>query len=146
VRTDVRPLRPEHPTAADDEQRRQQRDHREQTNEHADSRHRSETGGGVHLRGEQTQHAEHDGAGACDDCRPGAVQRERHRLVPVLMPAQLLAITSHEEQGIVGARAEHQHCENARALRVDRQTRVRGKQVDQSLSSRERDTGGDHGK
>ena len=46
--------------------------------------------------------------GAGDDGRAGPVQRHGHGLVPVLVPAQLLAVAGHQQQGVVGARAEHQ--------------------------------------
>ena len=62
---------------------------------------------------------------AGDDRRAGAVQRDGHRLVPVLVPAQLLAVARDEQQRVVGAGAEHQHGQDAGALRVDRQAGVR---------------------
>ena len=43
----------------------------------------------------------------------GAVQRERHRLVPVLVAAQLLPVAGDEQQGVVGAGAEHQDGQDA---------------------------------
>ena len=56
---------------------------------------------------------------------PGAVQRERHRLVPVLVAAQLLAVARDQQQGVVRPGAEDQDREDAGALRVDRQVGVR---------------------
>ena len=67
---------------------------------------------------------------AGDDRRPGPAQRDRHRLVPVRVPAQLLAVAGDQQQGVVGAGAEHQHGEDAGALRVDDQAGVLGQQVD----------------
>ena len=71
---------------------------------------------------------EDHGRRAGDDRGGGPVQRERHRLVPVLVAAQLLAVARHQQQGVVGARPEDQHGEDALALPVDGEVAVlRGK-------------------
>ena len=75
---------------------------------------------------------------------PGAVQRDGHRLVPVLVPAQLLAVAGDQQQRVVRARAEDQHGEDAGALRVDGQAGVLGEQVDHGLGDDQRDAGRDH--
>ena len=51
-----------------------------------------------------------------------------HRLVLVLVAAQLLAVARHEQQRVVGARAEHEHRQDAAGLAVDRHARL-GQQV-----------------
>ncbi len=81
--------------------------------------------------------------GAGDDGRPGPAQRDRHRLVPVLVPPQLLPVPGGEQQRVVGPRAEHQHVEDARGLRVDGEPRVGGEQVDERLGGDEGDAHGD---
>ena len=43
----------------------------------------------------------------------GPVQREGHRLVPVGMPAQLLAVAGDQQQGVVRAGADHQDGQDA---------------------------------
>src|SRR5215469_7722758 len=63
----------------------------------------------------------------------GPARRHRHCLVPVLVPPQLLAVPRGEQQGVVRPGAEHQHVQDARALRVHSQAGVRGQQVDQPL-------------
>ena len=44
--------------------------------------------------------------GTGDDRRSGAVEREGHRLVPVLMTAELFPISGGEQQRVVRAGAE----------------------------------------
>ena len=53
--------------------------------------------------------------------RAGPAQRDRHRLVPVLVPSQFLPVPGGQQQRVVGGGAEHQHVEDAGALRVDGQ-------------------------
>ena len=48
----------------------------------------------------------------------------------VLVAAQLFSIASHEQQGIVGAGADHQDAHDRLALGVDREVGVLGQQVD----------------
>ena len=71
----------------------------------------------------QAQQADHDGRGAGEDRGRRPVQRERHRLVPVLVAAQLLAISGHQQQRVVGAGADHQDAQDVLALVVDRRGR-----------------------
>ena len=66
----------------------------------------------------QSRRADHRRAGR-DDRRTGGPQRERHRLVLVLVLAQLLAVARHQQQRIVGARAEHEDREDRGRLAVD---------------------------
>ncbi len=51
-----------------------------------------------------------------------------HRLVLVLVAAQLLAVARDQQQRVVGAGAEHEHGEDAAGLAVDRHARL-GEQV-----------------
>jgi hypothetical protein len=76
---------------------------------------------------------------------PRPVQRERHRLVPVLVAAQLLAVAGHQQQGVVGPSAEHQDREDALGLAVDGEDVVLREQVDHGLRRGQRDTRGDDG-
>ena len=55
-----------------------------------------------------------------DDRRAGGAQGERHRLVLVLVLAQLLAVARDEQQRVVGARAETRIGQDRRRLAVDR--------------------------
>ena len=142
-RAEAGPLRPEHPTSADDEQRGKQREHREERDCDADRGDRTKALGRVHLREQQQEHADRDRARARDQRGPGAVQRQCHRLVPVLVPAQLLAVSRDQEQRVVGAGPEDEHGEDAGALRIDGQAAVLRQQVDQCLRGGQRDTGGD---
>ena len=64
--------------------------------------------------------------------------------MPVLVPPQLLAVPGGQQQRVVRAGAEHQHVQDARALRVDGQPGVRGQQVDHRLGGDQRHPGGDH--
>ena len=128
--------RPEDPATEDHQQRGQQRDHHQQADADADRGHRTEAGGGVHLGEDQAEHAEDDGERAGDDRRGRPVQREGHRLVPVLVPVQLFSIAGHEQQRVVGAGAEHQHREDARTLPVHGQVGVLGQQVDHAPGRR----------
>ena len=88
---------------------------------------------------QQAEHADDDRGAAGEDRRAGPVQRDRHRLVPVLVPAQLLAVAGDQQQRVVGAGAEDQHGQDAGALRVDGQAGVLGEQVDDRLRGDERD-------
>ena len=76
------------------------------------------------------RHADHHGGGARQDRRRRAVQREGHRLVPVLVAAQAPRGSGHEEQGVVGARADDQDAEDRLALPVDGEVGVLRQQVD----------------
>ncbi|CAG6394505.1 hypothetical protein SCOCK_270086 [Actinacidiphila cocklensis] len=138
---DVRDDRPEDPASDDHQERGEERDHRDQGDRDADRGDRAEARGGVHVGGQQAQHAQGDGRGAGDDRGAGPVQGHRHRLVPVLVAAELLPVAGHEQQRVVRTGAEDQHGEDAGALRVDHQSRVPGQQVDQRLRGEE---GGDH--
>ena len=73
----------------------------------------------VEFMSAKTRHSmpSDDGERAGDDGRRRAVQGEGHRLVPVLVTAQLFSIARHEQQRVVGAGAEHEHREDALALR-----------------------------
>ena len=94
------------------------RQHRQHDAHRAD---RAEAGGGVHVRQrEAEQRRDHRSAGR-DDGRPGALHRDRDRLVLVLVAAQLLAVAGHEQQRVVRARAEHEHRQDAARLAVDRE-------------------------
>ena len=73
-----------------------------------------------------------------------ARRRPGHRLVPVLVPAQLLPIAGHDEQRIVRAGTEHEHQQDARGLRVDGDACVLGQQVHDGLGDGERHERGDH--
>ena len=93
-----------------DEQRGQQREHRD----HRDARCRCAPIGprpAVPLTSASVRHSS-----AAMTVRPeakiagpGGAQRERHRLVLVLVAAQLLAVAGDEQQRVVGAGAEHEH-------------------------------------
>ena len=131
------PLGPEDPATEDDEQGRQGRDHDDQGHDDADGQHRPEAGGGVHLGQRQAQQAEGHGRGAGDDRGSGPVQRDGHGLVPVVVLAQLLAVAGDQQQGVVGAGADHQHGQDERALPVDGQARVLGEEVDDGVGHRE---------
>ena len=74
---------------------------------------------------------------------PGPADGQRHRLVPVLVTAQLLPVAGGQQQRVVGPGPEHQHVQDARALRVDGQPGVRGEQVDQCLRADQGDARGD---
>ena len=89
------------------------------------------------------EHADGHRGAAGDDRRAGAVQGQGHRLVPVAVLAQLLAVARDEQQGVVRPRAEHQDREDAGALRVDGEVVVVGQQVDERLRDGERDARGD---
>ena len=125
-----RPHRPEDPPAEDHEQRGQQGDHDQQGHGHADGEDRAEAGGRVEVGEGQAQQADDDGRGAGDDGRRGPVQRERHRLVPVLVAAELFSIAGDEQQRVVGAGADHQDAQDVLALVVDDEVGVLRQQVD----------------
>ena len=59
----------------------------------------------------------------------------------VLVAAQLLAIAGHEQQGVVGAGADHQDAHDRLALGVDREVGVLGQQVDHAGRGHEREDG-----
>jgi hypothetical protein len=87
----------------------------------------------------KAQQAQDHGEPAGDDRRRRPTQRHRHRLVPVGVAAQLLAVAGGQQQGVVGPGAEHQHRQDERALAVDGQAGVLGEQVDRRLGGGEGD-------
>ena len=101
----------------------------------ADGGDRAEALGGVHAGEQQAEHAGDHRRAAGEDRGAGAVQRERHRLVPVLVAAQLLAVARDQQQGVVGPGAEDQHGEDAGALRVDGQAEL-GRRAGRSRPAR----------
>ena len=125
-------LGPEDPAAADHQQRRQQRHHHEHGDGDADGEDRAEPGGGVEVGERQAQHADGDGRRAGEDRRRGAVQRERHRLVAVLVTTELFPVAGDEQQRVVGAGSDHQDAEDGLALAVDREVGVLRQEVDQA--------------
>ncbi len=138
------PVRPEDPAGEGHQQGRQQGDHGEHADRDADREHRPQALRRVQLRGEQRQQREDDGAGAGDDRRARAPQRLGHRRVAAVVAAQFLAVARDNKQRIIGASAEHQHIQNAGALRVDRQPGVRREEVDHRLGGYQRHPRGDH--
>ena len=72
---------------------------------------------------------------------PGTVHRLGHGLVPVAVQPQFLAVAGDQQEGVVGAGADDQDGEDARALGVDGQVGVAGEQVDQRLRAVQRDHG-----
>ena len=71
----------------------------------------------------------------------GAVQRERHRLVPVLVSTQLLSISGDQQQRVVGAGADHEHGHDELRLPVDGHVGVLGQQVEHAHRDAEADDG-----
>ncbi len=71
------------------------------------------------------------------------MQGQRHGLVPVLVSAQLFPIARRQQQGVVGARTEDEHGQDARALRVDGDHVVLREQVDDPLGCAQRDERGE---
>ena len=139
VVAELRRARPEDPPAARHQQGGEQGQHDEDRDADADGRDRAEARGRVHAREQQAQHADGHGGAGRDDRRAGAVQGQGHRLVPVAVLAQLLAVARHQQQGVVRPRAEHEDGEDAGALGVDREVVVVREQVDQGLRHGERD-------
>ena len=76
---------------------------------------------------QQGQQADDDGHGARQDGLGRAAQGERHGLAPVGVAAQLVAVAGDEQQGVVGAGAEHEDREDAdgRLVPDDREGRER---------------------
>ena len=87
---------------------------------------------------EQHEHGQRDGQAAGEDRRAGAPDRELHRLVLVLVPAQLLAVARDQQQAVVRPHPEHQHHEDRRAVVGDRRPRL-GVQVDEPARDRVRE-------
>jgi hypothetical protein len=136
-------LGPEDPTAADHQQRGQQRDHHQHGDGDTDGDDRAEAGGGVELGEGQAQHADRHCRGACEDGGRSAVQGERHRLVAVLVAAQLFSVAGHEQQGIVRPRSDDQDAQDRLALAVDGESGVLRQQVDQAGGDGVGDDGAD---
>ncbi len=115
---------PEGAPAADEEQRGQQRQHRDGGDRDAHRSDRPEPRGRVHSRqGEAEQRRDHRSRRG-DDGRPALLQGDAHRGVPVLDPLELLPVASGEEERVVGARAEDEDQEDASGLPVDDHPRV----------------------
>ena len=91
------PDRPEHPAAADHQQGGQQRHTGKEPDPDSDRGDRAEPGRGVEVGEAEAQHADDHGGRARPDRGTGAVQRHGHRLVPVLVPPQLLAVAGDEQ-------------------------------------------------
>ncbi len=138
-------LRAEDPAAEDHQQGGEQRDHHEEGRGDADGEDRSEPGGRVEVGDDEAQHPDHDGRGAGEDCGRGPVEGERHRLVPVLVTAQLLAVAGDQEQCVVGAGADHQDAQDRLALPVDGEVGVLRQEVDDAGGDEVRDDRADDG-
>ena len=97
----------------------------------------AEAGGGVHLGEGQAQHARDHGRRAGEDRWRSPVECELHRLVPVSVPSQLLAVPGHQEQRVVRAGTDDQDGQDGLALAVDREVGVLREEVDQPLGDGE---------
>ncbi|HEY6745237.1 MAG TPA: hypothetical protein VI357_05910 [Mycobacteriales bacterium] len=80
---------------------------------------------------QQAEQAEDDGHAGGQDGRAGPEQRRPHRVVLVLVPAQLLPEPGDDQQRVIRAGAEDQHGEDALALPVEGEHVAAGQPVDQ---------------
>ena len=97
----------------------------------------------VELRSAKARHSMPDdyGGRAGQDGRRRAVQGERHRLVPVVVTAELFSVARDQQQCVVGAGADDQDAEDRLALPVDGQVGVLGQQVDHAAGDHVGDGG-----
>ena len=134
----VRICGPEHPSPDDHKQGREERQHGQHADPDTDRGYRSQTLGRVQIGDKEAEHAEHNSSGAGEDRGAGPMEGLGHGLVPIMMAAQLFAVARHEEQGVVGTRAEDEDGQDAGALRVDGQIGVFREQIDDPLRTAER--------
>ena len=78
----------------------------------------------------ENQEADGHGGRAGQDRGASAEQGLAHRHMAVLVLSQLLAVTSDEQQGVIGSCPEHQDAQDTGALPVHHQPLVTGQQVD----------------
>ncbi len=138
---------PEHPAAVltrlgapgQHEQRGQEGHGGEQRRSDADGADRPEALGRLQLAEQQAEQAEDHRAGGRGDRLDGAAPREPHRLVPVVVPAQFLAVPGDEQQGVVRRRADDEDREDALALPVELDEVVLRQVVDDHARERERE-------
>ena len=128
------------------EQRRQEHRHRDDGAHDADRADRAERLVAVEVRQQQAQQAEHDGRAGGEDRRERALPGGPHGDRPAVLAVQLLLEAADEQQGVVGARSEHEDRQDALALPVDRQDARLGDEVDDRLREHQRHAGRDeHG-
>ena len=116
--------RPEDPPPEDHQQGGQQRHHGEQRDADPDGQHRAQALGRVQL-------ARSVSASRLTMTVPalamiaGPARRSATAIASCrsAVPPQLLPVPRRQQQRVVGPRAEHQHVQDARALRVDGQAR-----------------------
>ena len=137
--------RPEHPAAGDHQQRRAAASSSTASADgDADRQHRTQALGGVQLGEQQGQQAERS---PCRRWRrwPGPARRRAtgHGLMPVLVPAQFLAVAGRRAAGRSRCPRRTPARQDARALRVHGQPGVLGEQVDDGLGDDQRNDGGD---
>ncbi len=121
---EARDERPERSPPADQEKRGQDREHRRRRDRHAHRADRAETRDRVHRRQREAEERCDDGAGRREDPWARPADRDPHRLVLVLVPVELLAVASREQERVVRPRAEHEHEQDAARLSVDDDSRV----------------------
>ncbi len=116
---EARDVRPERPAAADEEERGEDREHRQRGDGHSHRADRAEAGGRVDRRQREAEEGRDDGACRCED--PGArlPHRDPHRLVLVLVPVELLPVARGEQEGVVGSGAEDEDEQDPARLPVD---------------------------
>ncbi len=126
---------PEHPPAADGEQRGQQGEAGEQPGGDAEGGDGAEAAVGVQVAGQQTQQRGDDGAGRCGDHRGGGADGGAQRGPVVGAGVQLLAVAGDEQQRVVGGGAEDQHVQDAGGQVGDGQQVVAGEHGDDGLGA-----------
>ena len=112
---------PERDPAEHQQQRGQERDLGQQRGGDADRADRAEAVQRGRLRGQQADHRADHGGGRGGQGRHGAAQRGRHRVLGGRVLPQFFPVAVGQQQRVVAGRAEHQHGQDGRGQRADRE-------------------------
>jgi hypothetical protein len=127
---DPRDERPEEPASGQAHGRRQDDEGEEDGDDDAGGARQADTAHERRVGEQEREQADDHGARAREDRRSGRPDRLAHRLATVLVATQLLAVAGDEQQGVVGARAEHQHGGDAGRRPVDGDVADAGDRLD----------------
>ena len=121
---------PEGTPAAQQQERRKQRQHCDRRDCDPHRANRPQARRGVDLREGQAEERRDHGPGGRRDRGARPAERDLHRIVLVLDAEKLFAVARGEEQGVVRSRSEDEHQEDAARLPVDDEPGVRQQRPD----------------
>ena len=135
LRAELRHEGPERAPAAQQQERREERQHRDRGDCDSHGADRPQACRGVDLREGEAEEGRDHGRRRRRDRGACAAERDLHRLVLVLDAKELLAVPGGQEQRVVRSRSEDEHQEDAACLPVDDEPGVRQERADTAYDS-----------